>query len=759
MSAWACETDAGEGPIPIGRPIWNTQLYVLDAQLAPVPIGVAGELYIAGEGLARGYVRRPGLTAERFIANPHGRPGSRLYRTGDRVRWNTRGELEYLGRTDRQVKIRGFRIELGEIEAALLEHPSAREAVVVVREDDGQKRIVAYVVPSDDAAQVGYSKLRGHLKERLPEYMVPAAFMWLEALPLTRSGKVDRAALPAPEATRPQLEQPYEAPRTPMEKQLADIWSEVLKVERIGIHDNFFELGGDSIQSLQVVARANQQGLKLTVRQIFAHQTIAGLAAVTAIADVSSAEQGRLQGNVPLTPIQHWFFESAPQDPNHFNQSLLLSCPGKLVAQTLAAALNALILHHDSLRLRFTNTTEGWRQWYAEPNPEAPLEHIDLSALGRQAQKEALKDSSRRLQASLKLDNGPLIRAALIDFGTEQAQQLLLIIHHLVVDSVSWPILLEDLYGAYEQIHQNGPVRLPPKSASYRTWAESLASYGGSEHARDDLKYWSGLQWKMDAHLPRDCPSGSNDANSTQLIRTFLDEEHTQNMLQKARGAYEAEINDVLLSALLQAFTGWTGEPTVLVDLEGHGREELFENLDVSRTVGWFTSLYPVQLCLCECHEPGGILISVKEQLRRIPNHGIGYGIWRYLNKEAAVHEVPEPQVSFNYLGQFTHSIAANTGFELVSEDIGELRSRSGQRRHLLEIDALIHNNRLWVNWTYSSEIHKSETVAALAEKFSKCLCELIDHLTVKGEEPAGTEFPLAKLSGTTLERIAGASE
>ncbi|MEH2536066.1 amino acid adenylation domain-containing protein, partial [Bradyrhizobium sp. AZCC 1614] len=434
--------------VPIGAPIANSTCYVLDAALQPVPIGVAGELYLGGDGLAHGYWGRPALTAERFIPDPFGPPGRRLYGTGDLVRRLGDGSIAYLTRRDGQVKLRGFRIELGEIEAALRAHAGVEQAVVVAHEDAAGKRLVAYVVGRGEA-RPDATGLRHHLQHTLPDYMVPAGFVVLDQLPLTPNGKLDRKALPAPDW---QGSSDAIAPRTPTEATLAAIWRDVLKLDRISVNDNFFALGGDSIQSIQLVARANRVGLSLSARQVFEQQTIAGLAAVAGRATAVCAEQGLVQGEVPLTPIQRWLFEQELIAPHHFNQAVLLDCDPGLTPAALGEALRHLVRHHDALRLRFHRTEQGWHQVHAE-EAEPAFEQIDLSALDAAAQGAALARHADRLQASLELAAGPLVCAAWFDLGA-QGRRLLLILHHLVVDGVSWRILLDDLDAAVAALQQ-----------------------------------------------------------------------------------------------------------------------------------------------------------------------------------------------------------------------------------------------------------------------------------------------------------------
>ena len=722
---------------PIGHALPNTRTYVLDARLEPVPVGVAGELYIGGAGLARGYLHRPSLTAERFVPSPFA-SGERLYRTGDLARWRADGALDYLGRLDHQVKLRGFRIELGEIEAALALQSGVAQAAVVLREDGSGKRLVGYVVAQPEAA-IDVDTVRGELKRTLPDYMVPSAIVVLASLPLTPNGKLDRNALPAPDVSPAET---MVAPRNATEAALAAIWRDVLKRDHISVTDNFFALGGDSIQSIQVVARARQAGLSLTARQVFEQQTIAALAAVAGTATAASAEQGLVTGAVPLTPIQRWFFAQDLAVPDHFNQAVLLD-GSELTAELVTSALDALLRQHDALRLRFARGETGWQQTHdasAAALQSAELfEAIDLSGLADAVQGPALRRHAERLQASLDLAQGPVLRATLFDLG-EGGQRLLLIAHHLVVDGVSWRILLEDLGTALSALRRKEQVRLPPKTTAFRHWAERLTAYAQSDAIRGELSYWQGQPWATAPRLPRDHEAGANTAGHVHLVKLALTTEETRALLQEVPEVYHTEINDVLLTALVQAFAGWTGQQRLLVGLEGHGREELFGEIDVSRTVGWFTSLFPVLLEVEGAGDPGAALKQVKEQLRAVPHRGVGYGVLRHLGGIDV--PAPEVEVSFNYLGQLDGA-AGGQSFGFAAEDVGREQHEANRRAHLIDVSAHVGNGRLQMQWAYSHACHEASTIEALAEEFASRLRHMIEHCETSDGSFTLSDFPL----------------
>ncbi|MBE8969648.1 amino acid adenylation domain-containing protein [Nostocales cyanobacterium LEGE 12452] len=740
--------------VSIGRPISNAQVYVLDRYLQPVPIGVPGELHIGGAGLARGYWQRPELTAEKFIEEAG---GSKLYKTGDLVRFRTDGKLEYLGRVDNQVKIRGFRIELGEIEAVLRQHPQVLQAVVIAHENTpGQKRLVAYVVTQK--SQPTTNELRDFLKQKLPNYMIPAAFMVLESIPMTPNQKVDYRALPTPDFSR-SAEDKFIAPRTLIEEKLVAIWSEVLRVENVGIHDNFFELGGDSILSIQLISKANQAGIQIAAKQLFKYQTIAELATVAGITRQINAEQGLVTGSVALTPIQHWFFEQKLPEPTYFNQSALLEVPSDVQPELLQQIVQQLLAHHDALRLRFVQQGENWQQINAPTQESVPFRIFDLSHLSPAEQQTAIATKDAELQASLDLSTGVIAQVALFQLGNDRPSYLLFIIHHLAIDGVSWRILLEDLATAYQQISRGEAIKLPAKTTSWQYWSDRLTEYAQIE-AIKELDYWLTQSSLPVTALPVDYlfSKENNTVASVASVTLALNEEQTRALLQDVPSAYNTQINDVLLTALVQSFTQWTGESCLLIDLEGHGREDLFEDVDLSRTVGWFTTLFPVGLQLQQIEQPGEALKSVKEQLRRIPNRGIGYGVLRYLNQNTTIYEklklLPAAQVSFNYLGQFDQVIKASEVLGLAKEFKSE-QSLLNQRSHLLGISGFIRAVKLEMTWAYSEKVHKRDTIERLASGFMEALKNLISHCQSKDSQSyTPSDFSAAKLNQKQLDKF-----
>jgi non-ribosomal peptide synthase protein (TIGR01720 family) len=749
---------SGPGPtVPIGRPVFNTQLGVLDSWGHPVPIGVPGELCLGGVQLARGYLNRPDLTAERFTPDPFGSDGGRLYRSGDLARWLPDGTVEYLGRLDHQVKLRGYRIELGEIEAVLAQFPHLREVAVLAREDKaGDRRLVAYLVPDDPADAPTPEVLRTFLRARLPRYMLPAAFVVLNAMPLTPNGKLDRKALPSPIA-KPRAAGSGAAPSTPSEEILARAWAEVLRVDRVGVDENFFELGGDSILGIQIVARVNQAGLRLTPKDLFEHQTIAELARVAVVSRPIIVEPGPIVGEVPLSPIQHWFFELGLTDPDHWNQALLLEAPSGLNPVIMERALAHLCRHHDALRHTFHREAGAWQQTAAPPDERAMVTTIDLSLLSGDEQRRAIESAAAAFQGTLNLSSGPLVRALHMNLGPGQSGRLLLVLHHLVVDGVSWRIILEDLQRAYQQLRSGSAVELPARTSSFRQWATRLREHAESDAVRGQLGYWSSARRLEGATLPIDHELGPNTEASSADVSVSLDRDETSALLREVPAAYHTQAGDALITALLTALARWTGRTRLLIDLEGHGREAIFDDIDLSRTVGWFTAIFPTLLEL-PGGGPGDTVKSVKEQLRQIPDRGLGHGVLRYLSADPAIRatlqSLPPAEVVFNYAGQFDQTSAA-AGFTRAPELAGANHAPSSRRTHVLEVSAVIADGQLQAGFGYSRNLHHRETIERIAQEFIAALRELIAHCVSAG---AGgytpSDFPQSGLQQAELDRL-----
>lgn len=773
FSTWHAITELSDAAktVPIGRPISNSQAYILDRLLRPVPIGVTGELYVAGDGLAEEYLHRPELTAKAFIhaCIAPASTATRLYRTGDLARFCTTAGgssgvgIEFVRRADNQIKLRGFRVEPGEIEAVLGQHPQVREAAVIVNEDAGGRRLVAYVIQSPQCAETApalRSILRSYVQQHLPDYMVPAAFVIEQALPLSPNGKVDRRALAA-RRIDPQPAEHFAAAQTAIESTLVGIWQDVLRVAQVGIHDNFFELGGDSIISIQLVSRARKAGLHITAKQVFQKRTIAELALVaTSDAGPAQPAQSLVTGEVALTPIQRWFFAEKPANPHHFNQSTYLEVAADISPALLRQVLQKLLVHHDALRLRYTRTSAGWQQSHGAAPSEVSLAVSDLSELPAAEQDLATTGQIAALQESLNIEDGPLLRAALFVLGAQRPARLFITIHHLAVDGVSWRILLEDLQTAYGQLSSGEDIVLPAKTTSFQAWAHWLTQQGAAQ-MEPQLAGWLARLPAVASALPQDQDAGANTVATALHVTRALSAELTRALLQEAPAAYHTQVNDLLLTALMQTVTDWTKEDTLLLALESHGREELHTGIDLSRTVGWFTTLYPVYLTLAGMDEDVGSAIkSIKEQLRQIPNSGIGYGILRYLSESPALAQLPEPQLSFNYMGQFGEGHGADAGI-IRGPAAGSCEpevSPQNNRARLLDVSGIVVGGRLEIDFAYSASFHRQATMERLITRYMDALMALIEHCcapSAGGYTPS--DFPESRLGQAALDQALAA--
>jgi amino acid adenylation domain-containing protein/non-ribosomal peptide synthase protein (TIGR01720 family) len=742
----------------IGYPIEGAEIYILNSSLQMAPTGVPGDLYVGGNGITRGYLHRPDLTAERFIPHPFSKKeGARLYHTGDRARYLPSGEIEYLGRSDHQAKIRGFRIELGEIEAALLTHPAVQQSTVLVHTSArGHEQLVAYLVLSDgqDMHQL-QRHLRLHLQEHLPDYMVPTLYVSLPALPLLPNGKIDRKALPEPveeTATLPTLER-----ATAEERSLIEIWKQVLGREQIGLHDNFFELGGDSIQAIQVVARAREAMLNFQARDLFQYQTVAQLARVVTKGHTQHLLPPVLSSDdVPLTPIQHWFFEQRIPNVHHWNQSLWLSFHGQLKREKLERALLLLARRHDALRLRFHVAA---RRQTLLPETEAgrsfTLRWLDARGKASPELEQTLIAFELSCQTALHLEQGPLLCVGVVQLA-EEHYRLFMAVHHLVMDGVSWRVLAEEL----NMLYRDSDELLPARTTSYAQWAFALQAYA-KQVPEAKVHYWLTLAQEPFTPLPTDervTPPAFQEQYATQITQV-LPREKTAQLLHQAPRAYHTRINDLLLTALSMTLEEIWGQHDLLLEMEGHGRGELIEGVDLSRTVGWFTSLYPVGLHWQPKSQPGERLKSIKEQLRRVPEHGIYYSIVRYLGQNEAVQmrlrDMPHAALTFNYLGQFEQETQAGTNeaFMLYAPLASAMRDATSMRPTLLSLDSLISNGCLQVTCTYSTLAYREESIKRLLERFLAQLSQLIEHcLTCEKSQFTPSDFPLARLEQRHLD-------
>ncbi|RZM27139.1 MAG: amino acid adenylation domain-containing protein, partial [Pedobacter sp.] len=735
VTYWSMPTKVEDVSIvPIGKPISNVLVYIVDKAGQLLPIGVAGELWIGGVQVGRGYLNRPELTAEKFITNYFGSEG-RLYKTGDLCRWLPDGNIEYLGRIDDQVKIRGYRIELGEIESVLQEHPFISQAVVLARQDtQGNNRLVGYTV-LEEGSTFDKVEIQTFLSARLPDYMIPQLWLELESIPLTPSGKADRKALPDPDLSA-QLNDQYVAPVTEIEKSLARIWRHLLSVEKVGVHDNFFELGGDSILSIQVISRMRTAGYELQPKDIFTSQTISRLSKIVSIGSDKTilGEQGLLTGSAELLPIQRWYLEQSQDPISYYNQSVLLKIDKSITAPILIDAFQQLIDHHDALRFVYTKVENEWFQEYGKGQLELVTEDLQLIAMDLLPNR--IHECADRIQQSLDIATGRLVGISWIQTPSVDSQnRLLIVIHHLAIDGVSWRIMLEDLQRILLGIKNKQFVNLGPKSSSYRQWYEALESYGKSERLLAQEAYWSKISKNYKPLITDQPYEGIVQVKDVSQVMRSLDTERTRLLLQEVPRVYHTEVNDILLAALAQTLCEWQNDKAIVIGLEGHGREQISETVDVSRSVGWFTSLYPVLLQTGAVQEDGDLIKTIKEQLHQVPDKGLGYGVLRHTIRNATPTETDPWDIIFNYLGQVDTTLIEESILQRSMESSGSSQSEVHVVKEKLFLSSSVQEGQLVLQWRYSTLHYQTSTIELLIENYENNLQSLISHCVDQGKK------------------------
>jgi amino acid adenylation domain-containing protein/non-ribosomal peptide synthase protein (TIGR01720 family) len=747
VSYFDCSTGQVLKSVPIGKPIDNIKLYIVNKNNKLQPVGVAGELCIAGDGLARGYLNKPELTAEKFVENPF-TPGTRMYRTGDVAKWRTDGNIEFLGRLDHQVKIRGFRIELGEIETELLKYPFVKETVVVAKEGQGgDKYLCAYIVPE---GELTITELRDHLFRNLPDYMIPSYFVQIEKMPLNSNGKADRKALPEPNSNISTGVE-YAAPRNDMEESVVKVWQEVLKVEKVSIKDNFFSLGGDSIKAIQVLSQLSQSGLNLEMRDLFQHPTIETLSSYITVIK-QKINQEIVKGEVSFAPMQSWLFEQSFTDKQHFNQAVMLYGKKGFEEGIVRKVFSKLVEHHDALRMVIKDVAGKKGLFNCGFEGERySLETVDLT--NNPNYRELIEETTEKIQKSIDFGQGPLVKLGL--FKTNVGDHLLIVIHHLVIDGVSWRIILQDLFSGYIQTLNNEKIKFADKTNSFKDWVDELAAYANSRELLNEIKYWLKVEKTDIKPLPQDKVIKKRRSGENDHIQFKLTKEETEKLLKQVNSAYNTEVNDILLTALALTITEWAGQGSVLVNLEGHGREEIIKGIDISRTVGWFTSQYPIVLNTSGKRDLAYKIKTVKESMRKIPNKGIGYGILKYMTSsenKGVLRCNLKPEINFNYLGQFDGDV--NTELFTVSDiPAGKSISPNMENLYKLDINGIVTKGRLTLNFTYHKGEYGISTIKTIAEKFRRNLLCIIDHcVALDTIEMTPSDFTLKDI---TIEGLA----
>ncbi|MBE7174329.1 MAG: amino acid adenylation domain-containing protein, partial [Williamsia sp.] len=736
--------------VPIGKPIDHARIYILGAGNELLPVGAIGEICIAGAGVARRYLHGE-EGSNKFVKDPFCKDeNARMYKSGDMGRWLQDGNIEYIGRRDEQVKIKGYRIELGEIENALQAHTEVKEVAVLAYESkDAPKRLVAFIV-----AGSGYHEeaVKAYAKEHLPDYMIPDQWVEITSMPLTFNGKVDRKRLPDIKA-KELISKELVLPRNKTEAVLAELWQNLLGVETAGVHDNFFELGGDSISSIQLVNQARKTGHMFQIDDVFNYQTIAKLAslideqAIPLL--VTPFEKYSLQEHVGLLPIQQWYFEKEPVHPSYFNQAILLDIDKRVEEALLRKAFELIVAHHDVLQFRYYKKEGQWYQVYDPHSVTRQIMSEDLRSVLLPALGTVLTERSNHYQQSLDIEQGDLIRAVLMQTPpTETANRLLVVVHHLVMDGVSWRILLRELEWLIGELITDSQPDLGTKSSSYRQWYNALERYGQQSRTLSQIPYWKEIVQNYNA-LPCDKYNGKPVKQGDMRHQTVrLDKQHTQALIYDVPAAYHTEINDLLLAALVKTLTRFAQMDTIIIGMEGHGREFIEEGTDVGNTLGWFTSLFPL-LIRVDKKEGADLIKQVKEQVRNVPDKGLGFGVLKYINREEAFREGPFWNLIFNYFGQADNVLHHESWFGKAKEAAGSEISPDLAMNEKMIVNAIVQEGELVVDWAYSSKHYHEETVNVLVEQFLADLALLISHCTAQllADGPAYTpsDYGLAK--------------
>ncbi len=741
-------------PITIGGPIANTRLYVVDADLRPVPIGVAGELCIGGAQVAQGYLGDAPRTAEYFVASPFVE-GDRLYRTGDRARWQRDGTLAFIGRVDAQIKVRGFRVEPGDIEACIEAVDGVNEAVVVLHQAPGSStspRLVAWLHGHETTAA---SALREHMATQLPAYMVPQHLEWIDALPRNAAGKADRLALAIRPLQTPSGNASVEREEhSPVEQALLDIWREVLGTEAISKHDDFFALGGDSLLSIRILARAGKAGLVIAPKEFFANPTVAALARCAKSTSTRRVKQTPVIGAQALMPIQRWFFKRITRGAEHWNMSWCFELHATISQHTLQRALAAVVTHHDALRSRFEQTNGKWHATLDAAQEFDVVSQLDLRQTDHAELTAAVHAHADILNTQFDLSAAPLLRLCLIRTATTLPDRVLIIAHHLIVDAESWRIVIEDLCLALDQLARGDALALPAKTDSMITWAARLDAWAQEEALLGVAQQWTERLAKMPPPLVSAALSPEQVVENTVRYRDIALTDADTHALLDAATTTRASMQETLLAAVAGALARHTQRDAVCIELEGHGREALFDDVDISRTVGWMTTAYPLVV-----QDPGlgtdisATLRAAKSALRDVPHNGLSYSLLMHADLDnpslQTLRGIPRAQVLLNYLGKKQH--AEHGLLRLCDDRCGQARAADAPRAYLLEINAYLDDNALHLNLAAPRAALTDADLDGLEQA-------LVAHLQDMGGATTHTavpqDFPLANLDQQALSDL-----
>ncbi|WP_034045167.1 non-ribosomal peptide synthetase [Wocania ichthyoenteri] len=709
--------DLNKIQIPIGKPVANAQVYLLDDNKNKVPFGTSGEIYIGGYGLSKGYLNRPELTNKVFIENPFNIK-EKLYKTGDLAKYRNDGAIEFLGRLDQQIKIRGYRVELDDIESTINKSDLVEQSVVIVKQDEGKpKQLIAYVKPD---GLFDENQLKLQLKEALPDYMIPSNFVLIEEIPLLPNGKIDKKSLSSIKViSKAKDTNQIIKPNNDIEQKLLDIWEDILNIKSLSITDNFFEIGGDSILSIQIIAKARKSGLVIAPNLLFEHQTISELAMFVSLENETSiVEEAMVLGEVSLTPIQEWFFETHKTAPQYWNQIFRIKdLPKAFNKNILHETTNYIIKTHDALRSSFYLNENKWKAKVLSPDKIEAFIVVNISNVDLANYNSKTETILKDIQENKTLEEGNLFKCIYFETGDVSKNFIIFLSHHLIIDFVSWQIILN----AYtEVIHNNKFTNRNTKTASFKTWSNHLLELSNSKNIKNEIDFWND-QITTKTVLPKDFkgdfPILEKDISD---IYFEVDKTVTNNLINKANNIYNTKIDELLLTALVDTLSHWTNNKNVSLALERHGRETINTAIDLSNTVGWFTAFFPKTFNFESTTDIASKIIATKEQMREIPNGGMSYGILRYLTSSLGQAEYPE--IVFNFLGKQT------TGENNIEFQSKNTRHPFSERHYYLEINALIKDGVLGINCIYSSQVHKTETIKAFIDNFNESLKSIVAH-------------------------------
>ncbi|TPG70553.1 amino acid adenylation domain-containing protein [Brevibacillus laterosporus] len=739
---YASDKDTGVS-VPIGSAIDNTQIYILDKYLQPVPTGIKGEIYISGDGVAKGYLNREELTNERFIDHPF-LSGKKMYKTGDVAKYISDSIIEYVGRSDNQVKIRGHRIELGEIERYLLEHSMIKNVIVIDRENaKGDKLLYAYFVSDEE---IDGAELKKWLSTYVPSFMIPNRMIKLEQLPLTINGKLNMHELPFDDESELEMI----SPRNEREEQLVKVMGEVLGIAEISMNDNFYQIGGDSIKAIQISSKLKNMNMELHIKDILEKELVEEIAATIKENHTQKIiDQGVSTGTINQTPIIQWFFSQQFEQENHFNQSVLLACKKSIDKQIIATAIKKLVEHHDMLRVRCDRNTKELFYQNDHIHETDYFVYYDLTHEPEEMKFEKMKELGSITKSSFHLEETPLFKACIFQLGEEE-QYLLFTAHHIVVDGVSWRILIEDFTSGVEQLQHHQEISLPLKTHSFGEWARQLATYSLHVTQTDQaLRYWKDTTIQS-FQFPTDFDRGIDDVKSSSTMQAYLDGAWIKDFSVLINDVYGLELYEGLLIGLLVTVHQSAKEQDIVIELEGHGRETIHDEIDISRTVGWFTSMYPANFSITDMGLEH-IIKHVKEQIRAIPHKGFTYGVLKYLTKE--LQEEIGKGIRFNYLGHFDNVLQGD--FTMADLDCGADIGSNNHLTALLDINVWIANGQLQINVTYSANRFREETIQQFLNEYLDSLNEIRNYCFQKNDkEFTPSDFETADISQDDLDGL-----